>query len=105
MKNSSTVVVEASIGGQRSVTVGGHLIRGVRAVSTRLEVDAAPVVTLDLVLGHAVKFEGASILVGDVVMPPAVERALWKHLAAKYVREIDVTTLDSTSREWALRDG
>ncbi|EET06124.1 gp63 [Burkholderia pseudomallei 1710a] len=35
-------------------------------------------------------------------MPAALEIALWKHLAKKYGREIDVTTMSSSTRDYCL---
>jgi hypothetical protein len=107
MKNSSTVTIDVNGIGLGVVSVDGVEVKGVRSITTHVEAGEPPVVTLNLSARDSaqVAYEGASISVDGVELPVSVEVALWKHLAAKYGREIDVTTLDSTSREWASRDG
>lgn len=107
-KNSgSTVTIDVNGIGMGAVTVdGAEISRYVRSVSASVTANEAPVVTLSLAIPESIelRYEGADLIVGGVVMPVSVELALWRHLSSKYGRAVDATTMQSTAREWALRD-
>ncbi|MDW9236359.1 hypothetical protein C7S16_5142 [Burkholderia thailandensis] len=54
--------------------------------------------------GTQIHYEGASLYVEETAMPAALELALWRHLAKKYGRDIDVTTMSSSAREYSIVD-
>ncbi|MDR5775930.1 MULTISPECIES: hypothetical protein [unclassified Caballeronia] len=80
------------------MAIDGIEIPCVHRVTTVISADEAPMVRLDLGLGHDVTIKNGSICVNNVVMPSSVERALWKHLRLKYSGEIVVSTLGSRHR-------
>ncbi|MBN3747104.1 hypothetical protein G3N96_16940 [Burkholderia sp. Se-20373] len=51
---------------------------------------------------NVIRFEGAEILVDSIAVPATVEIALWKHLSSKYGKEVEVTTMSSTSRGYIV---
>lgn len=105
MTSGHTVTVDVNGAGLGTVFVDGVEVKGVQAVSATVTANEAPIVKLRLALRESVqlRYEGARISIDDVVMPVEVERALWRYLSEKYGHEIDVTTLSSAAREWALR--
>lgn len=106
MSNGPKVVIDVNGAGRGHVVVDGTSIPCVRSVSTDVYAGEPPVVKIALAIADplSVTFEGATLIVDQVEIPLCVERALWHHLAAKYGREIDVTTLNSESRTFALLD-
>lgn len=99
---TSTVTIEARGDGYSSkgrVVIDGQALPNVRSAKTSLTVDKPPVVTLELNRVQNIKIENASIVVSDVAMPASVEQVLWKYLAKKYRRVIDVTKLGLSARD------
>ncbi|MDR6447452.1 hypothetical protein J2794_003568 [Paraburkholderia terricola] len=106
-KSGSTVTIDVNGAGFGKVVVdGAEISRCVQSVSTAVTANEAPIVKLSLAIPGTVQIrhEGADLLVDGVVMPASVELALWRHLSSKYGREVDATTVQSTAREWCLRD-
>jgi hypothetical protein len=106
-KSGSTVTIDVNGAGFGKVVIDGVEINCVQSVSTTVTANEAPIVQLCLAMRETVQiqYQGAQLLVESVVLPTSVELALWRHLSGKYGREVDATTLQSTAREWALRDG
>lgn len=106
MSQGPKVVIDVSGKGRGHVEIDGVRIPCVRSVSTDVYAGEPPVVKIGLAIANplSVAFEGATVIVDQVALPAALERALWRHLAGKYGREVDVTALDSESREFALPD-
>ncbi|MFM0256073.1 hypothetical protein [Paraburkholderia sediminicola] len=106
-KSGSAVTITVNGAGFGKVVVDGVEIKSVQSVSTDVTANEAPIVKLSLAIPGTVQvqYQGADLLVDGIVMPASVELALWRHLSGKYGREVDATTLQSTAREWALRDG
>lgn len=102
MSQGPKVVIDVSAQGRGSVEIDGVRIPCVRSVSTDVYAGEPPVVKIALAIADplSVTFDGANVVVDQAVLPAALERALWHHLAAKYGREIDVTTLNSESRKF-----
>jgi len=108
MKKQCTMVIDVNGAGFGTVHVDGTPVKFVCAVSTSVVANEAPVVRLSLAIPDSLKvrYDGADLIVDNIVMPESVEIAIWRHLSSKYgnAREIDVTTLNSKAREW-LRAG
>lgn len=100
------ITIDVNGVGFGSVSVDGTEIKSVQAVSVGIAANEAPAVNLRLAVRERAQLrcEGAVLVVDDVVMPASVELALWRHLCGKYGREADATTIQSTAREWALKD-
>ncbi|MFP4895162.1 hypothetical protein [Paraburkholderia sp. EG304] len=105
-QSGSSVTIDVNGAGLGKVMVDGVEVPCVKAVSSIVEANKVPVVTFDLAVSRACKiqYEAAAIRINSLTIPLPIELELWKYLAAKYGREIDVTTLGSTAREWILRD-
>ncbi|CAN7609289.1 hypothetical protein LJR034_004662 [Caballeronia sp. LjRoot34] len=105
-KGGSLVTIDVNGSGFGKVSVEGTELKSVQSISVAIEASAAPAVNLRLAMREGVRLrcEDAVLVIDDVVMPTSVELALWRYLSGKYEKEIDVTTLSSTAREWALRN-
>ncbi|AOJ07614.1 hypothetical protein [Burkholderia mayonis] len=98
------VTIEASPVGTGRVLIDGVEVRCVQSVNARIRAGQGTVVELGLVArgGTQIHYEGASLYVEETAMPAALEIALWKHLAKKYGRDIDVTTMSSSARDYCI---
>ncbi|MGF6976373.1 methanogenic corrinoid protein MtbC1 [Paraburkholderia sp. JPY465] len=106
MKKGSAVMIEVNGSGVGRAVVDGVEIPAVQAASATVEAGQPPIVTLRIAVKDAMqlRYEGAQLYVDGVAMPASIERELWRYLAPKYGREIDVTTLQSSSRISGLAD-
>lgn len=102
LKSAVTISVDGV--GLGTVEVDGVDIgRCVRGLSLTATAGRQPSVRLELAAPDNVfRLEGAEILVDSIAVPAAVEVALWKHLSSKYGKEVEVTTMSSTSREYIV---
>ncbi|WP_412021929.1 hypothetical protein [Burkholderia cepacia] len=74
-----------------------------RGLNVGITAGRQPSVRLELAAAENVfRLEGAEILVDGFAVPAAVEFALWKHLSSKYGKEVEVTTMSSTSPEYIV---
>ncbi|VVE90424.1 hypothetical protein [Pandoraea bronchicola] len=105
MTNAAKVSIEVDGTGRGHVEVDGVRIPRVQSVTTRIVAGDQAEVALTLAIAGTAKVEyaAASLQIGGVVIPEALEISLWRYLAEKYGREIDVTTLESISREREVR--
>ncbi|WP_287497966.1 hypothetical protein [Pandoraea sp. CB10b_02] len=103
MTNIAKVSIEVDGAGRGHVDVDGVRIPRVQSVTTRVVAGDQAVVSLTLAIAGTaqVEYAGASVQIDGVVMPESLEISLWRYLAKKHGREIDVTTLDSISREFS----
>lgn len=103
-QNKCVVTIEARPNGTGRVLIDGVEIRCVQSVNARIRAGQGPVVELGLVArgGTQIHYDGANLYVEETAMPAALEITLWKHLAKKYGREIDVTTMSSSARDYCL---
>lgn len=103
MTSTAKVSIEVDGAGRGHVEVDGVRIPRVQSVTTRVVAGDQAAVSLTLAIAGTaqVEYAGASIQIDGVVMPESLEISLWRYLAKKYGREIDVTTLDSISREFS----
>ncbi|WP_063598207.1 hypothetical protein [Pandoraea pnomenusa] len=106
MTNIAKVSIEVDGAGRGHVDVDGVRIPRVQSVTTRVVAGDQAVVSLTLAIAGTaqVEYAGASIQIDGVVMPESLEISLWRYLAKKHGREIDVTTLESISREFSCSD-
>ncbi|WP_186137945.1 hypothetical protein [Burkholderia gladioli] len=103
--NSRVVEVDVDAAGMGSIVIGGiNLSSLLCGISIDVTANSLPCVTLKLGIGHRhkVQLDGADVRIGDAVMPQSVEVELWKFLARKYGREIEVTSVASTAVERVL---
>lgn len=105
-QNKCAVTIEASPIGTGRVLIDGVEVRCVQSVNARIRAGQGAVVELGLAAngGTQIHYDGANLYIEETVMPAALEIALWKHLANKYGREIDVTTMSSSAREYCIVD-
>lgn len=103
-QNKCAVTIEASPIGTGRVLIDGVEVRCVQSVNARIRAGQGAVVELGLAAngGTQIHYDGANLYIEETVMPAALEIALWKHLANKYGREIDVTTMSSSTRDYCL---
>lgn len=80
----TTIQIESN-GLQSSITVDGQAIKGVKAAVVSLDANSFPEVHLRLGAMHAnIVLQDARLVIHDVEMPEAVERAILEHLCRKY---------------------
>ncbi|WP_447639552.1 hypothetical protein [Pandoraea norimbergensis] len=104
MTNAAKVSIEVDAAGRGHVEVDGVRIPRVQSVTTSVVAGDKAAIALTLAIAGTtrVEYASASIQIDGVVMPEALEISLWRYLAKKYGREIDVTTLESVSREFTI---
>ncbi|WP_043281268.1 hypothetical protein [Burkholderia multivorans] len=90
--------------GLRNVEVDGmDISRCVRGLSLTATAGRQPSVRLEFAAPDNVfRLEGAEIRVDSIAVPATVEIALWRHLSSKYGKEVEVTTMSSTSRGYIV---
>lgn len=108
MKSKPTIEIAVNGAGRGTAHIDGVEIKFVQSVMTEVAANEAPVVKLSLAVPDTLKlrYEGADLIVDNIVMPESIEVAMWRHLSSKYgkAREIDVTIIGSTAREWIRKD-
>ncbi|MDE1139555.1 MAG: hypothetical protein PW999_07840 [Paraburkholderia tropica] len=107
MNSKPTIEIAVNGAGRGTAHVDGVEIKFVQSVTTEVAANEAPIVKLSLAVPDTLKlrYEGADLIVDNIIMPESIEVAMWRHLSSKYgKREVDATTIRSNSCEWLLRD-